>query len=30
MVVIFPALVYLTFGFCGGKVIRKHLDKESS
>lgn len=25
MVVIFPALVYLTFGFYGGKIIRKHL-----
>ena len=25
MVIIFPALVYLTFGFYGGKIIRKHL-----
>jgi uncharacterized membrane protein YoaK (UPF0700 family) len=25
MVVIFPAFVYLTFGFYGGKIIRKHL-----
>jgi hypothetical protein len=25
LVVIFPALVYLTFGFYGGKIIRKHL-----
>jgi uncharacterized membrane protein len=25
LVVIFSALVYLTFGFYGGKIIRKHL-----
>ena len=25
LVVIFPPLVYLTFGFYGGKIIRKHL-----
>jgi hypothetical protein len=25
LVVIFPALVYLTFGFYGGKIIRKDL-----
>jgi hypothetical protein len=25
LVVVFPALVYLTFGFYGGKIIKKHL-----
>jgi hypothetical protein len=25
LVVIFSALVYLRFGFYGGKIIRKHL-----
>ena len=25
LVVVFPALVYMTFGFYGGDIIRKHL-----
>lgn len=27
LLVIFPALVYLTFGFYGGIIIRRHLSK---